>query len=184
MQVDPERSDRAVGVDNSSGLDLNSSASDLLRDCVGAFPPFALVDNSILPIQTGSAQGEMPLEKYRRLRLCRAVGALPYTAAIPAGLSSDDDGTQARSGSGQVKCGQFRGGVSAVIWNCQARFCAKDERRLEKSNYIHFLAARYDIILLSEVHGLRGAPELWRPPMDSMLIGPWGLQRVPLEWAF
>ena len=66
-----------------SGLDLNSSASDLLRDYVGALPPFAFIANSVLPIQTASAQGDMPLEKYRRLRLCRAVGALPYTAAIP-----------------------------------------------------------------------------------------------------
>ena len=94
---------------NSPDLDLNSSASDLLRDCVGAFPPFVLGENSILPIQTASAQGEMPLETYRRLRLCRAVGALPYTAAITAGLSSEEDGAQARSDSGQITGGQFRG---------------------------------------------------------------------------
>ena len=150
---------------------------------MGAFPPFALVDNSILPIQTASAQGEMPLEKYRRLRLCRAVGALPYTAAIPAGLSSEEDGTQARSDSGQITGGQFRGGASAVIWNSQALFCFKDDRLMEKSNYIHYLAARYDIILLSEVHGLRGAPELWRPPHGFDAHWSLGTGLVLREWA-
>ena len=51
-----------VDLDLVSDLDLNSSASDLLRDCVRAFPPFAFIENSVLPIQTASAQGEMPLE--------------------------------------------------------------------------------------------------------------------------
>ena len=167
-------------------LDPNSSASFFLRGCVGASPPFTFRESSVLSIHAANALGDMSLDRYRRLRLCRATGDLPYTAAIPAGLSCDEGAAQAHSVSGPISGGHFRGGISAVIWNSQALFCFRDDRHMEKSNYVHYLAARYDIILLSEVHGLRGAPELWRPglPMGLMLIGPWELRLVLREWAF
>jgi len=117
-----------------------------------------------MPIHAVSTLGVLSLDRYRRLRLCRATGDLPYTTAIPAGLSCDEGAAQTHSVSGPISSGQFRGNISAVIWNSQALFCYRDDRHMEKSNYVHCLAARYDIILLSEVHGLRGAPELWRPP--------------------
>ena len=52
-----------VDPDLISDLDLNSSASDLLRGCVGAFPPFTSSENSVLPIQTASARGDMSLDR-------------------------------------------------------------------------------------------------------------------------
>jgi len=145
-------------------IDINSPAAHFLNDCLGAFPPFAFKALSVMPIHVASSQGTLPLEEYRRLRLCRATGDLPRLAAIPAGLSCEIDATQAAPIPDHVPNGQFRGNISAVIWNSQALFCHKDDKHEAKANYVHKLAAQYDIILLSEVHGLHGGPELWRPP--------------------
>jgi len=137
-----------------------------------------------MPIHAVSNLGALPLDRYRRLRLCRATGDLPRTTAIPAGLSCEEDAAQIRSSGAPVPNGQFRGNLSAVAWNSQALFCYKDDRHEAKSDYVHYLAARYDIILLSEVHGLRGAPELWRPPHGFIATGPWALRLALREWAF
>ena len=117
-----------------------------------------------MPIHAVSNLGALPLDKYRRLRLCRATGDLPRSAAIPAGLSCENDAAPGDPNPAPVPNGQFRGNISAVIWNSQALFCHLDDRHEAKANYVHHLATRYDIILLSEAHGLHGGPDLWRPP--------------------
>ena len=104
-------------------IDPNSPAAHFLNNCLGAVPPFVFKALSVMPIHVASNQGALPLDEYRRLGLCRATGDLPRSVAIPAGLSCEDDATQVAPSPIPVPNGQFRGNISAVIWNSQALFC-------------------------------------------------------------
>ena len=68
----------------------------------------------MMPIHAASNQGTLPLDEYRRLRLCRATGDLPRSVAIPAGLSCENDAAQVDPSPVPVPNGQFRGNISAV----------------------------------------------------------------------
>ena len=149
-----------------------ASSLDRLLPCL---PPLAFGDRDFLQsvaVPVGEA------ERYRRLRVHRALGCLPSHVFLSPALTEPRGRLEARGtgpnpagGVGEggengrrsaaLDVGQYTGDVSAVSWNSQALFCADLGRYDETMSLVAGLATGHDVIMLQEAHGSPGVYEAW-----------------------
>ena len=117
------------------------------------------------------------VERYRRLRLHRALGSLPsdvsLTPALPEARGGlvDMTGLVAGGSSGEggenalgYNLGQYTGDVAAASWNSTALFCSDLGLYEARMNVVMSLLPSHDALLLQEVHGTSGMLEAWPRP--------------------